>query len=203
MKKQSYPDLVINAFQSVQAWKSLALILIGILIAGAATILWMANNQKVLLIPQNFASTAKGPVTLNLGDPFSPDYLTSIAKGDVYALLNWTPESIDLQYGAFMARLSPAVHTAQKEVLLSEARQLQADQVTQSFYVTRSFVRGTEVILHGVLVRSTGGKEIFRGRAVYALDYLNAGNGYLQVNGVRQPTDEQLREEESPTTKKN
>lgn len=192
MKKQSYPDLVINAFQSVQAWKSLALLLMGMLLMAITAIIYQANNQKVLLIPQNLAATAKGPFTLNLGDPFSPDYLTSIAKGDVYPLLNWTGENIDIQYGAFLSRLSPAVHAAQKEILLTEAKKLVEDGVSQSFYITRSYVKGSEVSLHGILVRTVAGKEVFRGKAVYALDYIDA-NGQLLVNGVRQPSEEELR----------
>lgn len=192
MKKQSYPDLVINAFQSVQAWKSLALLLMGMLICAVSLILYMANNQKVLLIPQNLGATAKAPFTLNLGDPFSPDYLTSIAKGDIYPLLNWTGDNIDTQYGAFLKRLSPAVHSAQKEQLINEMNKHLEDGVSQSFYITRSYVKGSEVTFHGIMVRMVAGKEVFRGPAVYALDYIDA-SGQLMVNGVRQPTEAELR----------
>lgn len=188
MKKQSYPDLVINAFQSVQAWKALAVLMMGALACETIGLIWLANNRTVILMPQHLSATAKGPVTLNLGAPFSPDYLTDVAKGDIFALLNWTPENIDTQYGAFIGRLTPAVHDAQREVLLAESKAHLADGLSQSFYVTRTFVKGSEVTLHGILVRSSGGKEIYRGNAVFTLDYVNVGSGLLQVNGVSQPT---------------
>lgn len=194
MKKQSYPDLVINAFQSVQAWKTLAVLLMGFLAFETIGLIWLANNRTVVLMPQHLAQTAKGPVSLNLGEPFSPDYLTSVAKGDIYPLLNWTPENIDTQYGAFLARLTPAIHDAQREVLLNEAKQHREEGLTQSFYITRTFVNGSEVALHGILVRATGGKEVYRGPAAFALDYYNVGGGMLQVNGVRQPTEKESRE---------
>lgn len=198
MKKQSYPDLIINAFQSVQAWKSLAIMEMGALILSFIGLVWLANNQTVILIPQNFAATAKGPVNLNLGEPFSPDYLSALAKGDITLLLNWTPENIDTQYGAFISRLTPAIHDAQREILLAEAKQHTNEGLTQSFYSTRTFAKGSEVTLHGILVRATGGKEIYRGPAVFAIDYANVGGGYLNVNGVRQPTEEELRTPSAP-----
>jgi TraE protein len=193
MKKQSYPDLIINAFQSVQAWKMLSTIALALLFASVCANIWQANTRTVVLMPQHLATTAKGPIALNLGEPFSPDYLSSIAKGDAYPLLNWTPENIDTQYGTFIARLSPALHDAQKEVLIQEAKKHFEDGLTQSFYVTRTFVKGSEVTLHGILVRTSGGKEVFRGKTAFAFDYMNAGGGLLQVNGVRQPDESEQR----------
>lgn len=187
MKKQSYPDLVINAFQSVQAWKTLSVFVMGLLACSVTGNIWQANTRTVILMPQHLAATAKGPVSLNLGEPFSPAYLTDIAKGDAYPLLNWTPENIDTQYGAFIARLSPAIHDAQREILLAEAKQHKDEGLTQSYYITRSSVKGSEVSLNGILVRATGGKEIYRGPAQFVFDYLNVGSGMLQVNGVSQP----------------
>ncbi len=193
--KKSYPDLIINAFQSVQAWKSLAILLMGFCAFETIGLIWLASNQTVLLVPQHLAVSTKGPIALNLGEPFSPDYLTSIAKGDIYPLLNWTPENIDTQYESFLARLTPAVHDAQQELLLQEAKQHREDGMSQSFYITRTYVKGSEVTMNGILVRSSGGKEIFRGQAAFTLDYLNVGNSMLQVNGVRQPTEAEQRGE--------
>jgi hypothetical protein len=189
MKKTSYPDLILNAFQSVQAWKTLSVFLMGLLGCSIIGNIWQANTRTVILMPQHLAATAKGPITLSLGEPFSPDYLTSVAKGDIYSLLNWTPENIDTQYGAFIARLTPAVHDAQRELLLAESKQHQDEGLSQSFYTTRTYVKGADVTLNGILVRSTGGKEIFRGKAAFTLNYENVGGGLLQVAGVSQPAD--------------
>lgn len=195
MKKTSYPDLIVNAFQSVQAWKTLSVFLMGIVAFSVFGNIWQASTRTIVLMPQHLATTAKGPVNLAINEPFSPDYLTSIGKGDLYPLLNWTPENIDTQYGAFIARLAPSIHDDQREILLAEAKKHHDEGLTQSFYITRTFVKGTEVTMHGVLVRVSGGKEIYRGPAVFALDYENAGGGLLQVAGVRQPTEAEIRDQ--------
>ena len=184
--KSTYPDIVLNAFKSVQAWKTLSLVLLGSLIIESAALGWLSGQRTVNLIPQGLAE-AKAPVALSLGEPFSPDYLTSVARGDLFALLNWTPDNIDTQYGQFLSRLTPGLHDAQREVLLAESKQHHDDDLTQSFYNTRTTVKGATVTLSGILVRSSGGREIFRGPAAYILDYVNAGNSFLWVDGVSQP----------------
>lgn len=186
-KSAAYPDMVVNAFKSVQAWRSLALVLLGVFLFETGALIWLASQRTVILIPQGLANS-KSAIELNLGEPYSPDYLTSVAKGDAYSLLNWTPDSIDGQYGAFIARLTPELQTAQRTTLLADAKRHREDELTQSFYVTRSFVKGTEVTLHGVLVRSAAGREVYRGNAAYTFDYVNAGNGLLQVKAVSQPS---------------
>jgi hypothetical protein len=186
--KSSYPDVIVNAFKSVQAWKYLSMVLIGILIFETLTLCWVASHQTALLIPQQLPRD-KGAIKVDLGSPFTPDYLTAVAKGDAYSLLNWTPDSIDAQYGLFISRLTPALYDTQREQLLAESKAHSDDGLTQSFYVTRSFVKDNEVTLRGILVRSTGGREIFRGPAAYALTYSDGGGGVLLVSGVSQPTD--------------
>lgn len=182
----SYPDVVLNAFKSVQAWKSLSLVLIGVLIFETVALGWLAGQRSVILMPQNLSSN-KTAIELNLGEPFSPDYLTSVAKGDAYSLLNWTPESIDTQYAMFLARLTPSLNSIQKASLVEESKTHRAEGLTQSFYVTKSLVKGATVSLDGILVRAAGGREIFRGPAAYDFSYTNAGNGMLLVAGVGQP----------------
>lgn len=194
--KSSYPDVIVNAFKSVQAWKSLSMVLIGILIFETIALLWLASHQTALLIPQHLPRD-KGAIKVDLGSPYSPDYVTAVAKGDAYSLLNWTPDSIEQQYGMFMSRLTPALYDAQRQVLLNESKMHREEGLTQSFYVTRSFVADNEVTLHGILVRATGGREIFRGSAVYTLTYTDTGGGVLYVSGVRQPTDAEVRQTES------
>ncbi|GBG14409.1 ABC transporter ATP-binding protein [Novimethylophilus kurashikiensis] len=184
--KTPYPDVILNAFKSVQAWKSLSLVLMGMLLFAVFALGWMASHQSVILIPQGL-SNAKKPITLSLGEPFSPDYLTSVAKGDLFSLLNWTPDNIDEQYGQFIVRLEPSLVDGQRQSLLNEAKQHREEGLTQSFFITRTFVKGPSVVAHGILVRSAGGREVFRGPAIYQLDYTNSGNGLLLVAGVSQP----------------
>lgn len=185
--KLSYPDAIANAFKSVQAWKSLSMVLLGVMIFETISLMWLAGQRTVILIPQHL-SNAKGPVSLSLGEPFSPDYLTAVAKGDLYPLLNWTPENIDAQYGLFLGRLTPALHDVQRESMLIEAKQHREEALTQSFYITRTYVKDATVSVYGVLVRASGGREIYRGQAVYELTYTNAGNSLLLLASVTQPT---------------
>lgn len=189
MRNTSYTDIVLNAFKSVQAWRSVALVLLGVVIFETLFIAWLASQRTVILIPQHLPNL-KSPVTLQLGEPFSPDYLTAVARGDAFALLNWTPENIETQYGLFLSRLTPGLHDAQRESLLNEVKTHKDEGLTQSFYVTRSFVKGANVTVSGVLVRASGGKEIFRGPAIYEFAYTNAGNSLLLISGVTQPTNE-------------
>lgn len=182
----SYPDVVLNAFKSVQAWKSLSLVLIGVLIFETVALGWLAGQRSVILVPQSLPQN-KAEIELNLGEPFSPDYLTAVAKGDAYALLNWTPESIESQYALFLSRLTPGLNGVQKTSLLEESKTHKDEGLTQSFYVTSSKVKGPSVRLTGILVRSVGGLEVFRGPANYEFNYTNAGNGMLLVSGVSQP----------------
>lgn len=188
----SYPDVIINAFKSVQAWRSLALLLMGVLLFETVALGWLANQRSVVLVPQHLANHHSS-IELNLGAPFSPDYITGVAKGDAWALLNWTPDNIEQQYASFLARLVPALHDAQRQVLLDEVKQHRDDGLTQSFYVTHSVVEGSSVLLVGVLVRAMGGREVYRGPAAYQFTYSNVGNGLLMVSGVKQPTEEEQR----------
>lgn len=189
--KTPYPDVIVNAFKSVRAWKSLSLILIGILIFETLALAHLAGQRNVLLVPQHLAYQSES-IELNLGEPFSPAYLTSVARGDAYSLLNWTPHNIDQQYGLFISRLTPALHDVQKESLLAEALSHRQEGLTQSFYVTRSYVKDSEVSLYGILVRSVSGREVFRGNAAYAIEYSNVGNGMLEISNVRQPDHNRL-----------
>ena len=183
----SYTDIVLNAFKSVQAWRTTTLLLLGAVVFETLFIGWLASQRTVILIPQHMPNI-KAPISLQLGEPFSPDYLSAIGRGDIFALLNWTPENIEGQYGLFLGRLSSGLHDAQKEVLLTEAKMHKENGLTQSFYVTRSFVKDALVTFSGVLVRSSGGKEVFRGPATYAIQYTNAGNSLLLITAVTQPS---------------
>lgn len=184
--KSSYSDVVLNSFNTVQAWKSMSLVLIGVLIFETVALGWLAGQRSVILMPMSLPA-AKAPIELNLGEPFSPDYLTAVAKGDAYALLNWTPDSIETQYATFLARLTPGLSALQKTSLIEESKNHKEEGLTQSFYVTKSSVKGPKVYLEGILVRSAGGREVYRNPVAYEFSYTNAGNGMLLVSGVGQP----------------
>jgi hypothetical protein len=172
----------------VQAWRTTTFVLCGVLMFGAVQFVRLANSQNVLLVPQGLALGSKA-VMVNLGEPFSPDYVAKVAEMDAHFLLDWSPENVEEQYGVFASRLSPDAYAKKAPALLDEAKQNKADGISQSFYRTRESISGATVTLYGVLVRNAGGKEVFRGPATYLFDYTNAGNGLLNVAGVSQPAD--------------
>lgn len=192
----TYPDFLANLFQSAKAWRSVALIMIGVFIAQSMMMIHMASQRTVVLIPQGLPASKAG-ISINLGEPFTPEYITALAKGDAYALLSWTPETIEAQYSLFLSRLTPAQYDTKKGDLLAEAKAHKEEGLTQSFYSSRTFVNGGEVTLHGILVRSMGGKEVFRGPAAYSIAYSADGSGMLNITSVRQPSEEEYRAIES------
>lgn len=189
----TYPDMLANLFQSVKAWRTVALALIVVLLMQGVMMINLANQRSVILVPQGLPGGKEG-VTLQLSDPFTPEYLTALAKGDAYSLLSWTPENIEDQYGIFLGRLSPALYTERQQGLLTESKAHKDERLTQSFYTSRTFVSGQSVTLHGILVRSMGGKEVFRGQAAYTFSYVKGGNGALVLAGVHQPSEEEYRD---------
>ena len=194
MKIQStYPDILANLFQSVKAWRTVALVITAAFIAQGIMMIVLANQRTVILVPQGLPGGKEG-VTLNLGEPFTPEYLTALAKGDAYSLLSWTPETIEDQYGIFLTRLAPSLFTERQQGLLTESKAHKDERLTQSFYTSRTFVSGSAVTLHGILVRGMGGKEVFRGPAAYTFSYVKGGNGALVLSGVHQPSEEEYRD---------
>lgn len=187
--KTPYTDLLANAFNSVQAWRTTCFVLLGVLLFGSVEFVRLASQQTVILVPQGLAQV-KNPITLNLGEPFSPDYITRVAEGDAHFLLDWTPDNVEQQYELFAGRLVPAQFAAKHPELIGEANRHREEGESQSFYVIRRSVQGGKVTLSGTLVRSQGGREIFRGPATYIFDYVNAGNSLLQVASVSQPSND-------------
>jgi hypothetical protein len=186
--KTPFTNVFSNAFASVQAWRTTTFVLSGLLAFGSVQFVRLANEQNVLLVPQGLALGSKA-VMVNLGEPFSPDYVAKVAEMDAHFLLDWSPENVEQQYGVFASRLTPDMYAKKAPALLDEAKQNRADGVSQSFYRSRESISGHTVTLYGVLVRNQGGKEVFRGPATYLFDYSNAGNGLLNVAGVSQPAD--------------
>jgi len=186
--KTPFTNVFANAFSTVQAWRTVALVLAVAFLYSVAQLVSLAKHQNVLLVPPGLAASKKA-VMVNLGDPFSPDYVSGVAEGDAHFLLDWTPENVEQQYGVFASRLSPDAYAAKQPALMAEAKQNKQDGVTQSFHRTRTSVKGGTVTLSGILVRNAGGKEVFRGPAAYFFEYTNSGSGVLEVASVSQPTD--------------
>lgn len=194
MKKVStYPDILANLFSSVKAWRFVALLLAFLLLAQGFMMIKIASDRTVILVPQGLQAGKNG-VPMNLGDPYTPEYLTALAKGDAYSLLSWTPQTIEDQYSIFLGRLTPTLSSERKQALLTESKAHKDEGLTQSFHTSRSFVAGQAVTLHGILVRSMGGKEVFRGPAAYTFSYVKGSTGALDLAGVSQPSDEEYRD---------
>lgn len=186
--KTPFTDVFVNAFSSIKAWRTATFVLSAVLAYGTFQYTYLATHQSIVLVPQGLALN-KTKVKVDLGEPYSPDYISRVAEQDAHFLLDWTPENVEQQYGLFVGRLTPSIHDQQNESLMAEAAQHKQEGMTQSFYRSRTGVKGSTVTLSGTLVRAIGGREVFRGAATYMFDYSSDGTNGVQVSGVTQPKD--------------
>jgi type IV conjugative transfer system protein TraE len=188
MPTVKYTDAVANAFSEAKAWRAACLV-VG-LVAGvlAIALAIQSNSTPVTLVPANFAAST-GKVTINPKKGFgsvSPDYVSQMALGDLGLVLNWTPQTVRIQYQRFLNRMTPELYAEQNIKLLTQAGEFESNSTTQSFYpdVTKVSVDGNTVVANGTLVRWTGEKESIRVKATYTITYAKS-EGYAHVASLK------------------
>lgn len=188
MPTVKYTDAVANAFSEAKAWRAACLV-VG-LVAGvlAIALAIQSNSAPITLVPANFAAS-KGKVTIDPREGFgtvSPDYLAQLALGDLGLILNWTPQTVKIQYSRFLNRMTPDLYAEQNVKLLTQASTFESNSTTQSFYPekTQVSVDGNTVVAKGTLVRWTGEKESIRVNAVYTITYAKS-EGYAHVASLK------------------
>lgn len=186
--EKNYLDAVANAFQEAKAWK-FACLALGLACSGLAYgIIYQSRNTPVVLVPYNFAS-AEGPQKVQptgKGEQTDDAYMVQTALGDLATVLNWTPESVEIQHQRFLNRMTPELYAEQNVKLLTDAGDFKAAATTESFYPVGSRVDRVshQVAVDGTLVRWTGEKETLRMKVTYKLTYAPY-KGYLHVAGLR------------------
>lgn len=188
MPSVKYTDAVANAFSEAKAWRAACLV-VG-LVAGvlAIALAIQSNSTPITLVPANFASS-NGAITINPKKGFgevSPEYVSQMALGDLGLVLNWTPQTVKIQYQRFLNRMTPELYAEQNVQLLNQAEEFQSNATTQSFYpdTTKVSADGNTVVAQGTLVRWTGEKESIRVTATYTITYAKS-EGYAHVASLK------------------
>lgn len=180
-----YPDMLANAFSSVKAWRTATFLLGGICAFLAASLAYTSLQAPAYLVPYEFATTT-GKVKVAPGAAnVNPDYLASIALGDLALITTFHPENVRVQFQRFLNRTTPALFAEQEMRLTAEAKEYADQKVSQTFYSNTTQVsrKGDRVEISGWLVRSAGNKEVLRSQVTYQLTYKES-RGMLYVDGV-------------------
>jgi archaellum component FlaF (FlaF/FlaG flagellin family) len=188
MSKQTYLDNVANAFKEVRAWKSACLALGAVCCVLGFGLIYQERNAPMILVPYDFA-TASGNVKINpngKAGEVSPDYLATLALADLATVLDWTPETVEVQNQRFLNRLSTSLYADQNIDLTAKAAEFKANSTTESFYPngTRVDASQNQVIVDGTLVRWEGEKQTLNKKVIYKISYQTT-KGYLHVSALK------------------
>lgn len=180
-----YPDMLANAFASVKAWRTATFMLGGVCAFLAASLAYQSLQAPAYLVPYEFASTDKPIKVQPGGDHVNPDYLATVALGDLSLITTFHPDNVRVQFSRFLNRATPALFAEQEMRLTAEAKEYAEQKVSQTFYgnMTQVSKKGDRVEIKGWLVRNAGNKEILRREVTYTMAYKES-RGMLFVDGV-------------------
>jgi hypothetical protein len=184
-KTPKYTELIAEAFSEKKAWRNGFLVMFLMALGLAVALVYQSTHMPHTLIPYSFA-LQKGPVTVQPGVLQDSTYIAGLARDDVTLALNWTTETVGLQYGRFLNRMTPQMYSAMVVKLTEEAKSYSTGSYTQAFFPKNTQILTTDtnvVRISGVLVRWEGEKEVYRQTVVYKLGYEDT-NGLLSINLV-------------------
>jgi hypothetical protein len=188
MSKQTYLDNVANAFKEVRAWKSACLALGAVCGVLAFGLIYQARNAPVILVPYGFATdNQKLQINPNgKAGEVAPDYLANIALADLATILNWTPETVELQHLRFLNRATPQLYAEENVALKAKAAEFKERNTTESFYPSGSRVDATTntVFVDGSLVIWEGEKQTLNKKLTYQISY-DTYKGFLHVSSLK------------------
>lgn len=180
-----YPDLLVNAFASIRAWRFATLALAVVASILAVALVYNTLRTPAYLIPYEFASM-QGPVKVAPGSKgVHPDYLATVALADLSLITTFHPENISTQYARFLNRTTPELYAAQSVRLTAESQEFAAEKVSQAFHPgkTRVSSEGLVVDVSGWLIRWSGEKEVLRTEVSYRLTYRES-RGMLRLDDL-------------------
>jgi len=185
--RQSYTEILANAFSEARAWKLTTFVVTGLCAVLAIALIWQSHTTPVVLVPAGFAET-QGKVTVQpqTFQGTSPDYLAQVALGDLALILTWQPSNVELQYQRFLNRTTSELYQDQNVKLLADALKHRQTGTSQSFYPenVQVDVNSGRVIVDGYLVRWEGDKEVLRTRSRFTVTYRNQ-KGFLHVADLK------------------
>jgi hypothetical protein len=184
MKNKPYTDLVHNLAVSTKAWKTTSYLLGAALITSIVGLTYLATHATTVLIPESVAS-AKGPVKVADKGRTAADYLSLVASADLSYALNWTPDTVSVQFSRFLNRTTPTFYASQQVQLTADALDHTKNNETQAFYPVTSKLLGDNVIsVTGTLARWVGDKQVFRQTSTYLITYTEVNGGMPYVDSL-------------------
>lgn len=182
-KNPKYVELIAEAFSEKKAWRSGFFIMFLMALGLAVALAYQSTHMPHTLIPYSFA-LQKGPVKVQPGVLQDSAYLAGLARDDITLALNWTSDTVGIQYGRFLNRMTPQMYSAMVVKLTEEAKAYAGGSQTQAFFPKTTQIVTSEassVRIAGVLVRWDGEKEVYRQAVVYKLVYAD-DSGMLNIN---------------------
>lgn len=154
-------------FALIAAWLAIQL--------GAAT-----ANMPTRLVPYNF-DTLDGPVEVTNEARSSEKYLTRLALADLQLYTDWTPQTVEDQFGRFQNRMAPSLYAKKGSALASRAEELADAEGSQSLFVEDASASDGKVRIDGVLHEWQGQERVEDKRVRYELRYtFSGGTPYLE-----------------------
>lgn len=185
--RKSYIDAVLNSISEAKAWRASTIVLGALCTVLAIGHIYRSANQTVVLIPNNLA-TETGRFVINGSKPFesSVEYIQQIALSDASLAMNWTPDTIAIQYQRLLNRMTESLYRAENVRLTQQAMENKQNAVTQSFYPSNVYVNPEtkSVDIKGLLIRYSGDKETVRLESKLTITY-ETYRGYLHVSALK------------------
>lgn len=188
----NYLQVVNNAFQAKSAWRYASFVLGAISVLLAHALISSVNNQPVVLITHEMASST-GRMTVKTSGEIrgtSDEYTANVAMADLGLILNFTPDNIITQHRRFLNRVTESLYSTSAQKLLADAELLKADNISQSFHPLKVQVssKGDKVYVSGVQIRYHGTSELQRENLEYVLTY-SRYKGFFFVADLSQSRD--------------
>lgn len=184
-------DALRNQAKSSRAWMSVTLFLMGLIVFLVLALAAQSVNTPVRLIPQQY-DAATGPIEIASKLSGSEDYLTQVAIADVQNYTTWTPKTAPSQMARFVNRMTPKLYASQGAALMERAANLGGSEQSQSFFIDRTSVGGTNVIVEGTLTIWQGKEQVSNIRMVYTVGYVKQG-GLPKITTFNGKTERQAR----------
>ncbi len=196
-KNPRYLDVVANAFSAMQAWRTAAFLMAGVIAFLVYSLIYQARNTPVVLVPYDLATSGKQVKVAQNGEikGTSFEYMANTGLSDLSLILNFTPENVISQHQRFLNRVTEDLYGDQREALMVQADEYKRRALTQSFFPEGVKVSSdsTKVEVSGTQIRWLGGKETLRQRVIYVLTY-RVFKGYMHVADLRQKSEVEKQE---------
>lgn len=144
----------------------------------------LAGRHQDVLIPWGLVSANTSVKVTGVASQDAA-YLDILARADLDALLNWTPETIDEQLHRFLVRLTPSAYAANAITLTNDAKTYVKNNVSESFYLKGlTFLPPDQVQITGVLDRWEGDVHTLTTKVAYTLTYVVGAQGVYAVDAI-------------------